>query len=46
VLGHQIVREPDIRDARWMLVVHGLGHALAAAIMFSNVLGLSHWFLD
>jgi hypothetical protein len=37
---------PDIRDARWMLVVHGLGYALAAAIMFSNVLGLSHWFLD
>jgi hypothetical protein len=37
---------PNIGDTRWMLLVYALGYALAAAVIFGNVLGLSDWFLD
>ena len=37
---------PDIRDERWNLFAYGLGYALAAIVIFGNVLGLSDWFLD
>ncbi len=37
---------PDIRDARWNLLAYVLGCALAAIVIFGNVLGLSAWFFD
>jgi|RhiMethySRZTD1v2_1073278.scaffolds.fasta_scaffold413574_2 cation transporter-like permease len=37
---------PDIRNERWRLLAHALGYALAAVLIFGDVLGLGSWFLD
>ena len=37
---------PDIRDQRWTLLAYGVGYALAAFVIFRDVLGLGDWFLD
>jgi hypothetical protein len=36
----------DIHDERWILLAYGLGYAIAAVVIFGNVLGLGDWFLD
>jgi hypothetical protein len=37
---------PDIGDERWKLLAYALGYALAATVIFADVLGLGSWFLD
>ncbi len=37
---------PDIRDQRWTLLAYGAGYALAAVVIFRDMLGLGDWFLD